>query len=112
APGARAADKAPDAAAHLRAARTLRTRSREALAGAAAEYRAILRRAPRNEDAARGLARVLRDQGREEEALPYLREVATRSRDGGDAARLAWSLFRAGHWSEAVDAFTRAREHG
>jgi hypothetical protein len=112
APPARAMDTAPDTATHLRAARALRTRSRESLAGAAAEYRAILRRAARNEDAERGLARVLRDEGREEDALPYLRDVAGRSHDGADEARLGWALFRAGYWSEANDAFSRAREHG
>src|SRR5436309_9865750 len=95
APSARAGDRAPDAAAHLRAARSLRARSREALAGAAAEYRAILRRSPRNQDAERGLARVLRAQGREEAALPFLRDVAARSHDGGDEARVAWALSRA-----------------
>jgi hypothetical protein len=97
---------------HLRQARVLRARSRQDLADAVAQYRAVLRRAPHQLEAERGLARSLRGQGREEEALPALRDVAALSGEGLDSARLAWALFRAGHWAEAADAFTTAREHG
>jgi hypothetical protein len=100
------------ASARLREARTLRARSRRYLEAAVVEYRAVLRRDPRNLEAQRGLARALRDQGAEEDALPYLREVAERSGEGIDSARLAWALFRAGRWAEAADAFGKARERG
>src|SRR5439155_14451866 len=76
------------------------------------EYRAVLRAEPRNMAAQRGLARVLRDRGAEEAALPYLRAVAERSGEGLDSARLGWALFRAGRWAEAADAFARARGRG
>src|SRR5690242_1118165 len=99
APGVRAVDRARDsasstdvAAVHLRQARAFRTQSRQYLASAVAEYRAILRRAPHHQEAERGLARALRDQGREEEALPPLRDVADRSGQGIDSARLGWAL--------------------
>jgi hypothetical protein len=99
-------------AARLQQAKALRTRARQSLAAAAAEYRAALRQEPRNLEAERGLARVLRDQGAEEEALPYLRDVAERSGQSVDEARLAWALFRAGRWAESAEAFTQARERG
>src|SRR5207244_4405625 len=69
-------------AAHLREARALRARSRAYLESAVAEYRAILQRAPHHLEAERGLARALRDQGAEVDALPYLRAVAERSSQG------------------------------
>jgi hypothetical protein len=98
--------------AQLREAKTLRTRSRLYLEAAIKEYRAVLRREPRSLEAQRGLARALRDQGSEEAALPYLREVAARSEEGIDSARLAWALFRAGRWAEAADAFAQAQARG
>ncbi len=101
-----------DVTTHLRQARSLRTRSRADNAAAIAEYHAALRRDPANLEAQRGLARALRDRGAEEQALPYLREVARRSGDGVDDARLAWALFRVGRWAEAADAFATARQHG
>lgn len=121
APGRRApaAERAPAAGAgpraiagSLRTARALRARSRDYLAAAVSEYQALLRRSPHHLEAERGLARALRDQGAEEAALPYLRDVADRSRLGVDEARLGWALFRAGHWAEAADAFVNARQRG
>jgi hypothetical protein len=112
APVVGAREHGDSAAAHLEQARSLRARSRQALEAAAAEYRAVLRQEPRDLAAERGLARVLRDQGAEEEALPYLRDVAERSKDGVDSARLGWALFRAGRWTEAADAFRAARDRG
>jgi hypothetical protein len=79
---------------------------------ALAEYRAALRRDPDSLEAKRGMARILRDKGAEEQALPYLREVAERSGEGVDHARLGWALVRAGRWAEAADAFQEARERG
>jgi hypothetical protein len=112
-PAAGAREKGGDGAvAHLDQAQALRARSREYLAAAVTEYRAVLQREPQNLAAERGLARALRDQGAEEEALPYLRDVAERSRDGVDHARLGWALFRAGRWAEAADAFHSARDRG
>jgi hypothetical protein len=111
--GAREAGRrGDDAAAHVRQARELRTRSRQLNDAAVSEYRAALKRETGNLEAERGLARALRDRGAEAEALPYLREVAERSGEGVDHARLAWSLFRAGRWAEAADAFARARQRG
>jgi hypothetical protein len=101
-----------DTAAHLRRARALRARARQDLVAAGAEYRAVLQRNPGQLDAERGLARVLRDQGMDEAALPYLQDVAARSGQGQDDARLGWALFRVGRWAEAADAFRAARRHG
>lgn len=114
APGPAAAAASPEGGltARLQAAKRLRDRSRRALEAAIAEYRAVLRQDPRSLEAQRGLARALRDQGAEEAALPYLREVAERSGEGVDSARLAWALFRAGRWAEAADAFSQARQRG
>jgi hypothetical protein len=104
--------RADGTAARLREAKALRARSRRYLEAAVAGYRAVLRRDPRSLEAQRGLARALRDQGAEEEALPYLREVAGRSEAGVDYVRLAWALFRSGRWAEAADAFAEARKRG
>jgi hypothetical protein len=99
-------------AAQLREAKALRERSRETLSRAAEAYRAVLRADAGNLEAQRGLARVLRDQGAEEEAIPLLQAVAQRSNEGVDYARWGWALLRAGRWPEAAGAFTAAREHG
>ena len=48
----------------------------------------------------------------EEAALPYLQDIAARSGQGQDDARLGWALFRAGRSAEAADAFRTARRHG
>src|SRR5262245_36647921 len=99
-------------ATRLQRAETLRSRSREYLEAAAAEYRAVLQRDPQNLEAERGLGRVLRDSGAVEQALPYLRDAAQRSGDAVDDARLGWALLRAGKWAEAKSAFEAARRRG
>jgi hypothetical protein len=113
APGApEKARPAGDVTARLRQAQALRERSRETLVQAEAAYCAVLRTEPDNLDALRGLARVLRDRGAEEEAIPHLQAAAERSKEGVDYARWGWALLRRGRWSEAAAAFDAARRHG
>src|SRR5688572_2638074 len=111
-PGAWAKPAEEGTTARLRRAQSLRESARANLDAAEGEYRAVLRQDADNLEAERGLARILRDRGAAEQALPYLRDVAKRSDAAVDYARLGWGLYRTGRWAEAAEAFREARQRG